>query len=121
MKRLQALLFGIAAGLLAVGAASAAEQHAKGNPADQAKNCSAYGVGFHSVPGGDLCMKIGGSVRAEASGGSNVNWGALNSNPGDRPMGHAAVRARGNLTTDIRQQTDYGTVRAYVSVGATHQ
>ena len=120
MKSLQTLLLGVATSLLAFSAASAAEQHAKANPADS-KNCSAYGVGFHSVPGADLCMKIGSSVRAEASGGSSVNWRALNSNPGDPRMSNAAVGVRGDLTTDVRQQTDYGTVRAYVSVEATHQ
>jgi hypothetical protein len=120
MKSLQILLFGVAAGLLAIGAASAAEQHAKGNPAGHAKNCSAYGAGFHYVPGADLCMKIGGWARAEASGGG-VNWGALSGNPGDGAAANDAMRARGYVTTDVREQTEYGTVRAYVSVGATHQ
>jgi hypothetical protein len=116
MKSLQTLLFGVAAGLLATGAAAAAEQHAKAKPAGHAKNCSVYGAGFQYVPGADFCMKIGGWARAEASGGG-VNWGALNGNP----AANSAMRARGYITTDVRQQTEYGTVRAYVSVGANHQ
>jgi hypothetical protein len=119
MKSLQPLLFGLVAGLLATGAASAAELQAKGKPAGHAKNCSAFGAGFQYVPGADLCMKIGGWARAEAGSGS-VNWGALNGNPGDRAGANDAMRARGYITTDVRKQTEYGTVRAYVSVGATN-
>ncbi len=115
MKRLQTLLIAVAAALLAVGAACAAEQHAKGKPAGHAKNCSAYGAGFRSVPGTDLCMKIGGWARAEAGGG--VNWRALNGNP----AAAGTTRARAYVTTDVRKQTEYGTVRAYFSVGANHQ
>jgi Porin subfamily len=118
MKNLHTLLFAVAAGVLAIGAASAAEHHAKGAPAGQAKNCSVYGAGFHYVPSADVCMKIGGWARAEASGGG-VNWGALNGNPA--ADGAMRARGRGYVTTDVRKQTEYGTVRAYVSVGATHQ
>ncbi len=119
MKSLQTLLFGIVAVPLAIGTALGAEQQAKGNPASHAKNCSAYGAGFRYVPGADLCMKIGG--WAEATGGGGVNWGALNSNPANHTGANDAMRARGYVTTDVREQTEYGTVRAYVSVGATHQ
>ena len=114
MKSVQALLFGLLAGLLAIGVASAAEQNAKGKPLGHAKNCSAYGAGFHYVRSADLCMKIGGWVRAQASGG--VHWDALNDHPAN-----SAMRARGYVTTDVRKQTEYGTVRAYISVGAIHQ
>ncbi len=116
MRTLQTLLFGIAAALLASGAAAAAEQHAKPQPARHAKNCSVYGAGFHDAAGADLCVKIGGWTHAEAGSG-HVNWGALNSNPAS----DSAMRARGYVTTDVRKQTEYGTVRAYVSVGASHQ
>jgi hypothetical protein len=61
-------------------------------------------------------MKIGGWTHAEASSG-DVNWNAPNSNPAS----DSAPRARGYVTTDVRKQTEYGTVRAYVSVGASHQ
>jgi hypothetical protein len=121
VKVLHALL-GVAISLLAVGGAAAAERHVKANQADQAKKCSIYGAGFRYVPGADVCMKVGGWVRAEAGGGrGQVNWGALNANPNDRATGNAAVGARGYLTTDVREQTGYGTVRAYLSVGADHQ
>jgi hypothetical protein len=121
MKMLRFLLFALAISPFAVGAAAAAERHVKANPADRAKNCNIYGAGFVYVPGADLCMKIGGWARAQASGGSGrVNWGALNSAPNDRG-GNTTVGARGYVTTDVREQTGYGTVRAYLSVGADHQ
>jgi Porin subfamily len=116
MKSLQTLLFAAAAGVLATGAASAAEQQAKGIPANSAKKCSAYGAGFSYLPGADLCMKVGG--WAEASGGSGIKWGALNGNPAGR--GTDGLKTRAYVTTDVREQTGYGTVRAFVSVGA-HQ
>jgi hypothetical protein len=115
MGTLQTLLFGVAACLLANGVAAAAEQHAKPKPAGHAKNCSVYGAGFRYVADADLCMKVGGWTRAQASGG--VNWSALKSNPASS----SATSARGYVTTDVRKQTEYGTVRAYVSVGASHQ
>lgn len=120
MRSLQILLVVVAAGLLAIGAASAAEQHAQRGPAAHAKNCSAYGAGFQYVPGADLCVKIGGWARAQASGGG-INWGALSGNPTARAAANEAARARAYITTDVREQTGYGPVRAYLSVGATRQ
>jgi hypothetical protein len=114
MKILQTLLLGCAAACVAIGAGQAGELHGKTRPLGQAKSCSVYGAGFQRVPGTDMCMKIGGWVRAQSgtrSGG--VNWNALNA-----PATSAS--ASGYLTTDVRKPTGYGTVRAYVSVGA-HQ
>jgi hypothetical protein len=37
------------------------------------KVCSLYGAGFYYMPGTDLCIKIGGWVRAEAAWGTNGN------------------------------------------------
>jgi hypothetical protein len=117
MKILQTLLFGCAAALVAVSAAQAAELHGNAK-VDHAKSCSHYGAGFRQVPGSDLCMKIGGWVRTEATthGNGNINWDALNAN--DRAT---STTARGYITTDVRQESGYGTVRGYVSVGVNRQ
>jgi hypothetical protein len=40
------------------------QQTVTGNP------CAQYGVGFARVPGSNTCLKIGGSVGAEAGGSS---------------------------------------------------
>ena len=34
------------------------------------KICSLYGVGFYYIPGTDMCLKVGGYVRAQAEWGS---------------------------------------------------
>ena len=115
MKILQRLLLGCAAACLAIGAAPAGELHGKTRPLGQAKSCSVYGAGFQRVPGTDMCMKIGGWVRAQSSTRSGgVNWNALNESG-------TAGSASGYVTTDVRKPTGYGTVRAYVSVGAHQQ
>lgn len=121
MRVLQAVLLASTAGFLAADTAAAAERHAKAQSADDVRHCGAFGPGFHYVPGTDACIKVGGWARAEAGGGSGVNWGALNGNPNNRTSGNAAVGARGYVTTDVREQTEYGTVRAYLSVGVDHQ
>ncbi len=114
MKIFQTLFLGCAVACLAIGAAQAGELHGTTRPLGLAKSCAAYGAGFQRVPGTDMCMKIGGWVRTQSgtrSGG--VNWNALNERG-------TAASASGYLTTDVRKPTAYGTVRAYVSVGA-HQ
>lgn len=116
MKIVRTLFVGCAAVLLAVGATRAAEPHGIVKPLDRAKSCNTYGAGFRRVPGSDLCMKIGGWVRAQSTArGGSVNWKALNT--GDLGTGTAAASARGYVTTDVHEPTGYGTVRAYLSVG----
>ena len=71
------------------------------------------------MPGTDLCIKIGGWVRAEAAYGTNGNmtWGPFNANQNSRVTSNEALRARGYITADVRNQTEYGTVRGYLAVG----
>jgi len=118
MRNFQALILGCAVAWLATGAVQAADLHGKTRPLGQTKSCSAYGAGFQRVPGTDTCMKIGGWVRAQSSGHSGgVNWKALNEAGTATP----AASASGYLTTDVRKPTGYGTIRAYLSVGANHE
>jgi Porin subfamily len=71
------------------------------------------------MPGTDLCIKVGGWVRAEEAWGSNGNmtWGPFNGNVNNRLTSNEALRARGYITADVRNQTEYGTVRGYIAVG----
>ncbi len=118
MRIFQILALSCAAVWLAIGPAQAAELHGKTRPLGQAKSCSAYGAGFRRVPGTDMCMKIGGWVRAQSGAHSGgVNWNALNG----AGTGTTAASASGYVTTDVRKPTGYGTVRAYLSVGANHE
>jgi hypothetical protein len=83
------------------------------------KICSLYGAGFYYIPGTDMCLKIGGWVRFEAASGTNGNLGLgpYNANAGNRSTNNSAWRARGYITADARNQTEYGTVRSYIAVG----
>ncbi len=83
------------------------------------KICSLYGVGFYYIPGTDMCLKVGGWVRAEYAYGDNGNmtWGPFNNNVNNRSTNNSTWRARGYITADARNQTEYGTVRGYIAVG----
>jgi Porin subfamily len=118
MKMVKSLLLGSAAGLVAVAGAQAADLPVKAKPVQYVKICSLYGVGFYYIPGTDMCIKIGGWVRAEAAW--NVNGSSTTSFNGDlnnRFTNNMWWRVRGYLTADARNQTEYGTVRGYIAIG----
>ena len=119
MKLVKSLLLGSAAGLVAVAGAQAADLPVKAKPVEYVKICSLYGVGFYYIPGTDMCLKIGGWVRAEYAYGANGNfsWGWANANVNNRTTNNSEWRARGYITADARNQTEYGTVRGYIAVG----
>ena len=115
----KSLLLGSAAGLVAVAGAQAADLPVKAKPVEYVKICSLYGVGFYYIPGTDMCIKIGGWVRAEYGWGQNGNfaWGWASNNVNNRSTNNSDFRARGYITADARNQTEYGTVRGYIAVG----
>ncbi len=120
MKMVKSLLLGSAAGLVAVAGAQAADLPVKAKPVQYVKICSLYGVGFYYIPGTDMCLKIGGWVRAEYAWGDNgsISFGAFQgSNINSRSTSDSTWRARGYITADARNQTEYGTVRSYIAVG----
>jgi hypothetical protein len=73
------------------------------------KVCSLYGAGFYYVPGTDTCIKLGGYLRVEhpvqAGNGFLCDNSYVTNNRGCQ---------RNDKTVDVRQCTDYGTLRAYV-------
>ena len=115
----KSLLLGTAAGLVTIAGAQAADLPVKAKPVEYVKICSLYGVGFYYIPGTDMCIKIGGWVRAEYGWGNNGNftWGWANGNVNNRTTNNSDFRARGYITADARNQTEYGTVRGYIAVG----
>jgi hypothetical protein len=119
MKMVKSLLLGGAAGLVAVAGAQAADLPVKAKPVEYVKVCSLYGAGFYYMPGTDLCLKIGGWVRAEAGWGYNGSFtsGPFNNTAGGRTVSNTTFRARAYITADAREQTAYGTARGYVAVG----
>src|SRR5262249_11577460 len=118
MKMVKSLLLGSAAGLVAVAGAQAADLPVKAKPVQYVKICTLYGVGFYYIPGTDMCLKIGGYVRAEAAWG--VNGASVTSqvnNVNNNFTCNNWWRIRGYITADARNQTEYGTVRSYIAVG----
>ena len=119
MKMVKSLLLGSAAGLVAITAGQAADLPVKARPVEYVKICSLYGAGFYYMPGTDLCIKVGGWARAEITEGGNgsLAWGAYNANTNSRATNNLTTRERAYITTDIRNQTEYGTIRAYLAEG----
>jgi hypothetical protein len=126
MKMVKSLLLGSAAGLVAVAGAQAADLPVKAKPVEYVKICSLYGAGFFYIPGTDTCLKLGGYVRVEldnnvGSSGIPVGLGstseaAQGAFTRDRTNDFNFV-TRAALSVDIRQQTDYGTLRTYFRIG----
>ena len=119
MKMVKSLLLGSAAGLVAVSAGQAADLPVKAKPVEYVKVCSLYGAGFYYMPGTDICLKIGGYARAETTYHSNGNFagGPTAGDVNNRTTSEFVMRARAYITADAREQTAWGTARAYVAVG----
>jgi hypothetical protein len=99
--------------------ACASDLPLKARAAEHVRICSHYGVGYFYIPGTDTCIKPGGYVRyeayANAAGGSyptTTPQGAMT-----RATATFAAQARFRLTSDVRSQTDYGTLRSYFAFG----
>ena len=74
MKMVKSLLLGSAAGLVAISGTQAADLPVKAKPVQYVKICSLYGEGFYYIPGSEICLKVGGYVRADY--GWNVSSGS---------------------------------------------
>jgi hypothetical protein len=119
MQAMTRFLLGSAAGLVAVTAAQAADLPVKAEPVQYVKICSVYGAGFYYMPGTDMCLKIGGWARAEATWGINGNSisGIFGADYNGRSTNNVWTRERGYITADAREQTAYGVARGYIAVG----
>jgi hypothetical protein len=118
-------LIGSAAGLASVITGQAADLPVKAKPVEYVKACSLYGAGYYYIPGTDICMKIGGYLRAEAdvnAGGTltpAVGPGSTNNrdNINNRESQSLVQRSRFLWSFDARQQTEYGLLRSYARTG----
>jgi hypothetical protein len=123
MKMVKSLLLVSAAGLVATAGAQAADLPVKAKPVEYVKVCSLYGAGFYYIPGTDICLKLYGYVRFQANTGmSSITAGPFaGSNVANNRLATQdfAMRARTIIGIDTRQQTAYGTLRAYMNIGWT--
>ena len=131
--RLKSFLIGCAGGLFALTSAQAADLPVKAKPVEYVKICSMYGVGFYYIPGTDMCLKVGGYVRSQVEWGSNQGLpfgstynGLYNSGVSsitnarfDRQSDNLQFTGRAMLTADARNQSEYGTIRGYLRIGAS--
>jgi hypothetical protein len=84
------------------------------------KVCSLYGDGFYYIPGTQTCIKFGGFLRTEwdvNAGGSFTTFTNGQNAQFYRTGDQLTTRARGVLTYDVREQSSYGTLRAYLAAG----
>jgi hypothetical protein len=93
-----------------------------GKSEEYVKVCSLYGVGYYYMPGTDICLKLGGYVRYQATfnPGSSITLGPMNGSGGRMTRIDSAdfgQRVRALITVDTRQQTAYGTLRTYTLLG----
>jgi len=122
MGPVKRVLLGSAAGVFAVAGAQAADLPVKAKPVEYVKVCSLYGAGFWFVPGTDTCIKVGALAKLEvnynADGGGaplgQQNNGGLFTRVNTSMLG---FRVRGNISFDMREQTEYGTLRSYIDIG----
>ena len=124
MKMVKSLLLGSAAGLAAVTGAQAADMPVKARPVEYVRICSLYGEGFFYIPGTDTCLKLGGYLRVQAeygAGGGGIVDGSFQLAPQGRFTrdldNDVNYRVRAVLSYDVRQQTEYGTLRTYFRAG----
>src|SRR5215468_12118309 len=126
MKKItKSLLLGTAAGLVAVAGAQAADMPVKAAPVQYVKICSLYGDGFYYIPGTDTCLKMGGYLRVQAEYYMGAGGVAIGSGSGEGAQARFArdvtndvnYRTRGAISWDVRQQTEYGTLRTYIRTG----
>jgi Porin subfamily len=124
MKMVKSLLLGTAAGLVAVAGAQAADMPVKAKPVQYVKICSLYGDGFYYIPGTDTCLKLGGFLRVQGeyngsgdgqSTGTGGNAAQGRFNRTDTNDFNARFIAA--MSFDVRQQTEYGTLRTYMRFG----
>jgi Porin subfamily len=120
MKMVKSLLLGSAAGVVAIAGAQAADLPVKAKPVQYVKICSLYGAGFYYIPGTDFCLKLGGWVRAEYNTNAGGSFNPIVRSAFNRTASDDQWRTRYVLTVDTRNQTEYGTLRTYITAGATY-
>ena len=101
------------------------ERPRRGKTPEYVKVCSLYGAGYYYMPGTDICLKLGGFVRYQATfgPGNSVSFGPFFGTGGRSTRLDTTdfqQRVRALMTIDTRQQTAYGTLRTYFLMGYTH-
>ena len=116
---IKSLLLGSAAALVAVSGVQAADAVvvAEPEPAEYVRICDVYGAGYFYIPGTETCLRIGGYVRLDVSGGDDGIRGYAGMNANDtrngRLQGTYGVTSRFALQTYTGQETELGTLKTF--------
>ena len=113
--KLKSLMLGAAAAAAAT-TAQAADLPVAPEPVDYVRVCDAYGARFYYIPGTETCLRVGGRVRTQFV----VNNVLEDGNWGNRDSDGYSWLSRGYLYLDARTATEFGTLRAYVSMYMTN-
>src|SRR5262245_4761601 len=116
MTTLKSLLLGSAAGVVAVAGAQAADLPVKAKPVEYVKICTLYGDGFYYIPGQDTCIRFAGYVRADYNFNGRRPHVLAPNGAQDRTIQRYTTRHRARFQMDTRTQTNYGTLRTFISV-----
>lgn len=100
-------LFGVATALIA-SVANAQEGEPLGlDPREVVAICKGYGRGFFYIPGTATCLRLGGYVRFQVNAIEGI---------GEDDNESLNGRSRFNFDIDARNETDYGTLRAFTQL-----
>lgn len=114
---IKSLLFGSAAALVAVSGARAADAVvvAEPEPAEYVRICDVYGAGYFYIPGTETCLRVGGYVRLDVSGGEegSFNGRATNDVRTNKDQRSYGVTTRFALRTYTGQETELGTLKTF--------
>lgn len=117
MTKTKSLLLGSAAAIMAAtGSAQAADMPVE--TWDYVRICDAYGARYYYIPGTETCLRIGGYVQARAT--------YTHRNDRDRGVNQANnfdqtdfdLKGRARLWLDAREESRWGTLRAYMEFEA---
>ena len=124
MKVVKSLLLASAAGLASASGTQAADMPVKARPIEYVRICSLYGDGSFYIPGTDTCLKLGCFMRLQAeynAGTGGIVIGSQQMAPQGRftrdLTNDINYRMRAVMSFDVRQQTEYGTLRTYLRAG----
>ncbi|MGB3536774.1 MAG: porin, partial [Mesorhizobium sp.] len=88
---------------------------AEPEPAEYVRICDVYGTGYFYIPGTETCLRVGGYVRLDVSGGEAGSFTGRRTF--DSMDGHArrsyGVQSRFALRTWTGQETELGTLKTF--------
>ena len=107
--KIKSLLLGSAAALVVVTGAQAADAViVEPEPVEYVRVCDAYGSGFFYLPGTETCLKFSGYVRVTYRSWHYHDADTTKPDPTHRHR----VRYKGALNIDVRNETEWGTLRS---------